>query len=447
MRIAVVGTGYVGLVTGACLANNGNNVICIDNNKEKIEILKSGTIDIYEPGLNRIVKDNVINGSLQFTTNIKSAIENSEIIFIAVGTPPLDDGSPNLKYVFNVAKDIGRYMNEYKVIVSKSTVPVATSNNISKIIKNELRKRNSIIDFDVVSNPEFLREGNGIKDFMEPDRVIIGCCNDKVKDIMKKLYSNIVTEDKIIYMSNKAAELTKYASNAMLATRISFINDISNLCEILDVNVEDVKKGMGSDRRIGSLFLNPGIGYGGSCFIKDLKALIEMSNTNEYDMLLIKAVEEVNKNQKQFFIKKIIKYFENINEDLKGKTFAVWGLAFKEETDDMRGAPAIEIINTLLDMGVKVICYDPQAIKQAYKIFGDKIVYSTDKYSVLKDVDALLILNEWKEFIEADFNIINFNLKNKVVFDGRNVYALKDMLDKNFDYVSIGRKPIYNCKK
>lgn len=444
MRISIVGTGYVGLVTGACFADTRNKVICIDINKEKIENLRNGNIDIYEPGLNKMVKDNVLDGNLDFTTNIKFAIENSEIIFIAVGTPPLDDGSPDLKYIFAVAKDIGKYMNEYKVIVNKSTVPVGTSDSIGKVIKDELLKRNNMIDFDVVSNPEFLREGNGIKDFMEPDRVIIGFTNDKAKEIMKKLYLSVVPKDKIIYMSNKAAEMTKYSSNAMLATRISFINDISNLCETLGVNVEDVKKGMGSDKRIGSLFLNPGIGYGGSCFIKDLKALVELSSANEYNMLLIKAVEEVNKNQKKFFVKKIIRYFETVNKSLKGKTFAVWGLAFKGETDDMRGAPAIEIISELLDKGVKVICYDPKAIKQAQKIFRDKVIYGADKYSILKDTDALLILNEWKEFIEADFNILNCNLKSKVIFDGRNIYALKDMTGKAFDYISMGREPIYN---
>ncbi|WML35838.1 UDP-glucose/GDP-mannose dehydrogenase family protein [Clostridium sp. OS1-26] len=304
MRISIVGTGYVGLVAGACLADNGNNVICIDIDKEKIEILRNGNISIYEPGLNEMVLNNVDNGNLQFTTNIKSAVENSDIIFIAVGTPPSDDGSPDLKYVVSVARDIGKYMNEYKVIVNKSTVPVGTSDNISQIIENELRKRNIVIDFNVVSNPEFLREGNGIKDFMEPDRVIIGCDNDKAKDIMEKLYLSIVPQDKIIYMSNKAAEMTKYASNAMLATRISFINDISNLCDILGVNIEEVKNGMGRDKRIGDLFLNSGIGYGGSCFPKDIKALIGMANKNKYNMLLLKAVEEVNKNQKRFLSKK-----------------------------------------------------------------------------------------------------------------------------------------------
>jgi nucleotide sugar dehydrogenase len=447
MRIAIVGTGYVGLVAGACFAENGNDVICIDIDEKKIKILQNAGISIYEPGLNKIVLNNVVNGNLKFTTNIKSSVENSDIIFIAVGTPPSYDGSPDLKYVLTVAKDIGKYMNEYKVIVNKSTAQVGTSDNISNIIENELNKRNVVIDFDVVSNPEFLREGNGIKDFMEPDRVIIGYANDKAKDIMKKLYLNIVQQDKIIYMSNKSAEMTKYASNAMLATRISFINDISNLCDILGVNVEDVKQGMGSDERIGGLFLNSGIGYGGSCFPKDIKALIEMANKNQYNMLLLKAVEEVNKNQKEIFIKKIIKYFETFNESLSGKIFAVWGLAFKEETDDMRESPAIVIINKLLDMGAKIICYDPQAIKQAYKIFGDKVVYGADKYSILKDADALLILNEWKEFKEADFNIINFNLKNKVIFDGRNVYNLKDMLSEKFNYISMGREPIYNYRQ
>lgn len=447
MRISIVGTGYVGLVAGACLADNGNNVICIDIDKEKIEILRNGNISIYEPGLNEMVLNNVDNGNLQFTTNIKSAVENSDIIFIAVGTPPSDDGSPDLKYVVSVARDIGKYMNEYKVIVNKSTVPVGTSDNISQIIENELRKRNIVIDFNVVSNPEFLREGNGIKDFMEPDRVIIGCDNDKAKDIMEKLYLSIVPQDKIIYMSNKAAEMTKYASNAMLATRISFINDISNLCDILGVNIEEVKNGMGRDKRIGDLFLNSGIGYGGSCFPKDIKALIGMANKNKYNMLLLKAVEEVNKNQKKIFVQKVIKYFETINESLKGKVFAVWGLAFKEETDDMREAPAITIINELLEMGVKIICYDPQAIKEAHKIFGDKVVYGTDKYSILKDADGLLILNEWKEFKEADFNIINLNLKNKAIFDGRNIYTLKEMLDNPFDYISMGRESIYNYRE
>lgn len=447
MKISIVGTGYVGLVAGACFANNGNNVICIDIDKEKIEILKKGITSIYEPGLNKMVLDNVVNGNLQFTTNIKLAVENSDIIFIAVGTPPSDDGSPDLRYVFTVAKDIGKYMNEYKVVVNKSTVPVGTSKNISEIIQNELRKRNSGIDFDVVSNPEFLREGNGIKDFMEPDRVIIGCADDRAKDIMTKLYLSIVLQDKIICMSNKGAEMAKYASNAMLATRISFINDISNLCDILGVNVEEVRRGMGSDKRIGDLFLNSGIGYGGSCFPKDVKALMEISNKNNYNMLLIEAVEEVNKNQKKIFIKKIIEYFKNFNQTLNGKIFAVWGLAFKGETDDMRESPAIVIINELLNSGAKIICYDPQAIKEAHKIFENKVGYGTDKYSILKDADALLILNEWKEFKEVDYNIVNLNLKNKVIFDGRNIYTLKDMIGKDFDYISMGREPIYNCRE
>lgn len=446
MRISIVGTGYVGLVSGACFADNGNNVICIDIDKEKIKILKKGIISIYEPGLNKMVFNNVVNGNLQFTTDIKYAIEHSDIIFIAVGTPPNNDGSPNLSYTFTVAKDIGKYMNEYKVIVNKSTVPVETSDTVKKIIDNELHKRNILIDFDVVSNPEFLREGNGIKDFMEPDRVIIGCADGKVKDIMKKLYLSIVTEDKIIYMSNKAAEMTKYASNSMLATRISFINDISNLCDILGVNVEDVKSGMGSDKRIGGLFLDPGIGYGGSCFPKDIKALIETSNKNKYNMLILNAVEEVNKNQKKIFIKKILKYFKIFNKSLNGKAIAIWGLAFKEETDDMRESPAIVIINELLSVGAKISCYDPQSIKEAHKIFKDKVVYGTDKYSILKGADALLILNESKEFKEADFSIINSILKNKVIFDGRNIYSIREMLNKPFDYISMGRESIYNSQ-
>lgn len=447
MKISIVGAGYVGLVAAACLADNGNNVICIDIDKEKVEILNKGGISIYEPGLKKMVLNNILNGNLKFTVDIKSAVENSDIIFIAVGTPPSDDGSPDLRYVFAVAKDIGKYINEYKVIVNKSTVPVGTYNNISEIVENEMYKRNLMIDFDIVSNPEFLREGNGIKDFMEPDRVIIGCMNNRGKDIIKKLYSSIVSQDKIIYMSNKGAEMTKYACNAMLATRISFMNDISNLCDILGVNVEEVKIGIGSDKRIGDSFLNSGIGYGGSCFPKDIKALIKMANKNKYSMSLVKAVEEVNGNQKKVFIKKVIKYFQTANQSLMGRKFAVWGLTFKEETDDMRESPAIEIINELLDMGAQIICYDPQAKKEAHKIFGDKIVYGNDKYSILKDVDALLILNEWKEFREANLNTINSKLKNKVIFDGRNIYTLENMLGKAFDYISMGREAIYNCRK
>lgn len=446
MKISVIGTGYVGLVTGTCFANKGNFVVCVDIDKEKIKALKEGNISIYEPGLEKIILDNMHNDNLKFTTDIKFAVKNSDIIFIAVGTPPDNDNSTDLSNVFLAAKNIGKYIEDYKIIVNKSTVPIGTFSKIKEIIKDEIALRNIKADFDVVSNPEFLREGSGINDFINPDRVIIGSSNDSAKRIMKDLYSNIVSKNKIICMSNAAAEMTKYASNAMLAARISFMNDISNLCDILGVNIEDVKLGMGRDKRIGPLFLNCGIGYGGSCFPKDIKSLIQIGNKNNYTMLLLKAVEEINKNQTETFIKKIVKYFDAFNENLTNKTFAVWGLAFKSDTDDIRESPAIIIIKELLKMHVNIFCYDPKAMKKTFDIFGDKIYYGKNKYSILKNADALLILTEWTEFKEANFNIINSNLKNKIIFDGKNIYSLKYMLSKPFDYISMGRHPIYNCR-
>lgn len=431
MNICVIGTGYVGLVAGACLADMGNNVICIDNNEDKISQLKNGIIPIYEPSLEELVKSNVLENRLSFSTDLKSAVEKSLVCFIAVGTPQGEDGSADLQYVYNVAKSIAKSMNEYKVIVDKSTVPVGTAEKVSEIIK-----ANTSYNFDVVSNPEFLKQGNAVNDFLSPDRVIIGSNSDKATQIMQEIYAPFFrTGNRVIVMDVKSAEMTKYASNSFLAIKISYANEIANLCEKVGANAEMVRIGMTTDSRIGNKFLFAGLGYGGSCFPKDVKALIKTGIENGCDMSIIKSADETNKKQRLLFIDKIIKKF---GEDLTGKTFAVWGLAFKPKTNDMREAPSITIINELLKRGAKVQAYDPKANDEAKFYFQDRITYAKNSYDALENADVLLLLTEWNEFRRPDFEKIKNTLKTPVIFDGRNQYNSERLLEKGFDYTCIG---------
>ena len=433
MQITVIGTGYVGLVAGACLADMGNDVICIDNNIEKLEQLKNGIIPIYEPGLEELVKSNVIENRLKFSSDIDSAVKQSQVCFIAVGTPQGEDGSADLQYVFQVAESIAKSMNGYKVIVDKSTVPVGTAEKVTNIIKE-----NTTHPFDVVSNPEFLKQGNAVDDFLHPDRVIIGSNSDKATLIMQEIYSPFFrTGNRVIVMDVKSAEMTKYAANSFLATKISFMNEIANLCEKVGADAEMVRVGISTDSRIGSKFLFPGLGYGGSCFPKDVKALIKTGLENGMDMSIISAADNINKKQRKLFIEKITKHFGN---DLSGKTFAVWGLAFKPKTNDMREAPAITIINALLDMGARVKGFDPKAMESAKFIFKDKISYSKNAYDTVENADALLLLTEWNEFRRPDFDKVKSLMKTPIIFDGRNQYNSVRLEEKGFEYYQIGRK-------
>ena len=433
MQITVIGTGYVGLVAGACLADMGNDVICIDNNLEKLEQLKNGIIPIYEPGLEELVKSNVIENRLKFSADIDSAVKQSQVCFIAVGTPQGEDGSADLQYVFQVAESIAKSMNGYKVIVDKSTVPVGTAEKVTNIIKE-----NTTHPFDVVSNPEFLKQGNAVDDFLHPDRVIIGSNSDKATLIMQEIYSPFFrTGNRVIVMDVKSAEMTKYAANSFLATKISFMNEIANLCEKVGADAEMVRVGISTDSRIGNKFLFPGLGYGGSCFPKDVKALIKTGLENGMDMSIISAADNINKKQRKLFIEKITKHFGN---DLSGKTFAVWGLAFKPKTNDMREAPAITIINALLDMGAKVKGFDPKAMESAKFIFKDKISYSKNAYDTVENADALLLLTEWNEFRRPDFDKVKSLMKTPIIFDGRNQYNSVRLEEKGFEYYQIGRK-------
>lgn len=431
MNICVIGTGYVGLVAGACLADMGNNVICVDNNEEKISQLKNGVIPIYEPSLDELVKSNVLENRLDFSNDLKSAVEKSLVCFIAVGTPQGEDGSADLQYVFEVAKSIATSMNDYKVIVDKSTVPVGTAEKVTEIIK-----QNTKYDFDVVSNPEFLKQGNAVNDFLSPDRVVIGSNSDKATQIMQEIYAPFFrTGNRVIVMDVKSAEMTKYAANSFLAVKISYANEIANLCEKVGADAEMVRIGMTTDSRIGNKFLFPGLGYGGSCFPKDVKALIKTGAENGCDMNIIKSADETNKKQRLLFLDKIINKF---GEDLTGKTFAVWGLAFKPKTNDMREAPAITIINELLKRGAKVQAYDPKAMETSKFYFEDKITYAKNSYEALEDADALLLLTEWNEFRRPDFDRIKDLLKTSIIFDGRNQYNGKRLIEKGFDYTCIG---------
>lgn len=432
MKISVIGTGYVGLVAGACLADMGNDVICIDNNLEKLEKLHNGIIPIYEPGLEELVKSNVLENRLSFSADLDNAIKQSDVCFIAVGTPQGEDGSADLQYVFTVAKSIAKAMNGYKVIVDKSTVPVGTAEKVTQLIKE-----NTTHPFDVVSNPEFLKQGNAVDDFLHPDRVIIGSNSEKATRIMQDLYVPFFrTGNRVIVMDVKSAEMTKYAANSFLATKISFMNEIANLCEKVGADAEMVRVGMSTDTRIGNKFLFPGLGYGGSCFPKDVKALIKTGNDYNCDMSIINAADSVNKNQRQVFLNKI---YSKLGKDLAGKTFAIWGLAFKPKTNDMREAPAITIINELLKCGAKIKAYDPKAFDSAKFYFDDKIEYCKSSYSALQDADALLLLTEWNEFRRPDFDKMKNMLKTPIIFDGRNQYDATRMNEKGFEYYQIGK--------
>ncbi len=436
MKISVVGTGYVGLVTGTCFAETGIDVTCVDVDKEKIAKLNQGEIPIYEPGLEEILERNVEKGRLRFTTDLKESIDGAEVAFIAVGTPPDEDGSADLKHVLEVARSIGKYMKDYIVVVTKSTVPVGTAEKVRTAVQEELDKRNSDLKFDVASNPEFLKEGAAVSDFLKPDRIVIGLDSPRVEDIMKRLYKPFVLNGHpIIFMDIKSAEMTKYAANAMLATKISFMNDIANLCEIVGADVNLVRKGIGSDTRIGNKFIYPGTGYGGSCFPKDVKALIKTALENNYELRVLEAVEAVNEDQKAILYHKVDQYF---NGDLKGKTVAIWGLSFKPETDDMREAPSLVLIDRFLQAGCKIKAYDPQAMKEAKRRLGDKIELADDAYKAIEGADCLVIVTEWHEFRYPDFKLMHNLLKNKVIFDGRNIYDKQEMRDLGFDYFCIG---------
>jgi len=442
MKICVIGTGYVGLVVGTCFAESGNNVVCVDIDEAKIEGLKNGIIPIYEPGLKELILKNAEEGRLSFTTDLASAVKSSLLQFIAVGTPPGEDGSADLNHVLGVAREIGRHMESFKIVVDKSTVPVGTADKVRAAIRGELDARKVDIEFDVVSNPEFLKEGAAIDDFTRPDRVVIGVDDVRTAEIMKELYAPFMRKsNRIIVMDVRSAEMTKYAANAMLAVKISFMNQMANLCDLMGADVAAVREGIGSDSRIGYDFLFPGVGYGGSCFPKDVKALVRTAAESEYDFVLLKAVEEVNERQKQVLSRKILDYFGGTGKTspLKGKRIAIWGLSFKPRTDDMREAPSIVIINALLEAGATVSAHDPVAVKEARKVFGDRISYGANEYEVLKDADALAIVTEWNEYRNPDFERIADLLKQPVIFDGRNLYEPRRLKYLGFDYFAIGR--------
>ena len=437
MNIAIVGTGYVGLVSGTCFAEMGVNVTCVDVNKEKINALLHGQIPIYEPGLDEMVLRNCQEGRLRFTTDITTCLNDVELVFSAVGTPPDEDGSANLTYVLEVARSVGRNMNKYLVLITKSTVPVGTAQKVKAVIQEELDKRGVDIPFDVASNPEFLKEGAAIKDFMSPDRVVVGVESDKAKDLMTKLYRPFLLNNfRVIFTDIPSAEMIKYAANSMLATRISFMNDIANLCELVGADVNMVRKGIGADSRIGNKFLYPGCGYGGSCFPKDVKALIKTAEKNDYPMQVLKAVEEVNEAQKEILFKKLNKYY---NGDLEGKTVAIWGLAFKPETDDMREATALLTINLLLEAGCKVQVYDPAAMDECRRRIGNVVIYATDMYDAALNADALLLLTEWKQFRLPSWGVLKKTMKHPIIIDGRNIYDKKDLQELGFEYYCIGK--------
>lgn len=436
MKIVIVGSGYVGLVTGACFSEVGIEVVCVDIDKTKIDNLNKGIIPIYEPGLKEMITRNMEKKRLSFTTDLPNALKDSEVLFISVGTPPDEDGSADLKYVLSVASDCGKNMNDYLLVVTKSTVPVGTSIKVKQAVQNELDKRNVNIDFDVASNPEFLKEGAAINDFLKPDRIVIGLESDRAKELMSSLYKPFTLNGHpVIFMDIVSAEMTKYAANSMLATKISFINDIANLCEIVGANVNLVRNGIGSDARIGKQFIYPGIGYGGSCFPKDVQALIRTADEYKYNLRLLKAVEAVNNDQKLVLFNKIMNYFDG---DVKGKKIALWGLSFKPQTDDMREAPSLIIVKKLLECGAKISAYDPVAIEEAKHHFGDTIDYCEDQYETLIDADCLAILTEWPEFKFPNYKIIHKLLSTPVVFDGRNIYDKDEMMQNGFEYFCIG---------
>ncbi len=437
MNITVVGTGYVGLVTATCLAETGNHIVCVDIDEAKIAKMKNGEVPIYEPHLDVLFERNIKQGRLQFTTKLEDAVNDAEIIFLALPTPPGEDGSADLKYILGVAKQLGNLIKDYKVIVDKSTVPVGTAEKVAATIAENCK-----VEFDVVSNPEFLREGFAVDDFLKPDRVVIGTQSVKARKLMEELYKPYVRQgNPIIFMDEKSAELTKYAANSFLATKISFMNEVANLCELVGADVDAVRTGIGSDDRIGKRFLFPGIGYGGSCFPKDVQALAKSSAEVNYTFKILDAVMDVNQKQKTIIIPKIKSYFKN---DLKGKKFALWGLAFKPDTDDIREAPALYIIDMLLGAGASISAYDPEAMENVKELLGDKISFCNDEYDALSGADALIIATEWALFRTPDFERVGGLMKNKVIFDGRNLYDLKKMQSLGFDYTSIGREEVKN---
>jgi UDPglucose 6-dehydrogenase len=438
MKVAIVGTGYVGLVTGTCFSEVGMDVTCIDIDQNKIDNLHKGILPIYEPGLDELVKRNVDKKRLHFSTSLKDSIQGAEVVFIAVGTPPDEDGSADLKYVLAVASSIGEHANNNLVVVTKSTVPVGTAEKVRGALKIQLEKRASNLNIYVASNPEFLKEGAAIEDFMKPDRIVVGVDRPEAEELMRKLYKPFLMNGHPIYfMDIPSAEMTKYAANAMLATKISFMNDVANLCEIMGADVNMVRKGIGSDTRIGTKFIYPGVGYGGSCFPKDVKALIKTAKENKYNMRILNAVEEVNENQKEVLFTKVKNHF---NGDLQGKKFALWGLSFKPKTDDMREAPSLVLIDQLLIAGVSVAAYDPVAMHEAQRILGDTITYCNDMYQTLENADALVIVTEWPEFRSPDFNQVAGQLNQKAIFDGRNIYEPSEMKTLGYHYECIGRE-------
>jgi UDPglucose 6-dehydrogenase len=433
MNIAVVGTGYVGLVTGTCFAETGNNVICVDIDKTKVEKMKNGEVPIYEPHLDVLFERNIKQKRLSFTTNLKEAIDQCQIIFLALPTPPDEDGSADLKYILGVAEELGKIISEYKIIIDKSTVPVGTADKVTAAVA-----KNATVDFDVVSNPEFLREGFAVDDFMKPDRVVIGTRSAKAIKVLKELYKPFVRQgNPVIFMDEKSAELTKYAANAFLATKITFMNEIANFCELVGADVDMVRRGIGTDTRIGNRFLFPGIGYGGSCFPKDVSALAKSGKEAGYDFKIINAVMDVNERQKTSIIPKIKDFYQG---NISGKTFAIWGLAFKPDTDDIREAPALYIIDELLKAGAKVKCFDPEAMENVKAKYGNKIEFSEDEYSCLDGADALIVATEWALFRTPDFKKIASKLSEKVIFDGRNLYDIEEMKQQDFYYASVGRE-------
>ena len=435
MKIAVIGTGYVGLVTGTCLSETGNMVTCVDINEEKIKMMKEGHVPIYEPGLDVLFHRNIEQGRLTFTKNLAEAIADAQIIFLALPTPPDGDGAADLSYVLGACKDIAGLIKDYKVIITKSTVPVGTADKVKKVSKD-----NTSVEVDVVSNPEFLREGVAVDDFMKPDRVVVGTNSVRAQKLISELYGPYVRQgNPIIFMDERSSELTKYAANSFLATKISFMNEIANLCELVGADVDSVRRGIGSDDRIGKRFLFPGIGYGGSCFPKDVQALAMSADENKYDFKILDAVMEVNDIQKGILVEKMRKYYKG---SLKGKKFALWGLAFKPATDDIREAPALYIIDELLKDGAKIVAFDPEAMNNVKKLIGDKIEYADNQYNALDGVDALIIVTEWSVFRTPDFDRVEKLMKNKVIFDGRNLYDLQKMIDCGYYYNSIGRKII-----
>lgn len=440
MKIAVVGTGYVGLVSGTCFAETGITVTCVDIDQKKIDNLKQGIIPIYEPGLENMVKTNVESGRLFFSTSLEESMVDCEAVFIAVGTPPGEDGSADLQYVLSVAENIGKYMKEYLVIATKSTVPIKTAEKVRQSISASLKLRNADIEFDVASNPEFLKEGAAINDFLKPDRIVIGTDSERAEKLMHRLYKPfLLNGHPIVFMDITSAEMTKYAANSMLATKISFMNDIANLCEVVGADVNMVRKGIGSDTRIGNKFIYPGAGYGGSCFPKDVKALIRTGEEYNRSLEILKAVERVNENQKSVIPLKIKSHF---GKEIKGKKIGIWGLSFKPHTDDMREAPSLRIIEELIDEGVEIRAYDPVAIEEAKKYLGETIEYCDDKYEALIDTDGLVVVTEWPEFRVLNYRMLEKLMREKVIFDGRNIYDSEELQEYGFTYYSIGRQPV-----